>query len=187
MMLQSNHPLTNGHVSSFAGRRAKQLPIQVASQRGDRGSRPATATAEFVILLPILTAIFLGLCDLGQVFYASMTVDNSLHNSLLFAAQTFDNQNQQWIGNNQYWQGPNGQILSTATAAAQLDGANLNPAMTTGAVQTTPGADANGNSVMIVTITYTFQTAVPYPGLPSTVVITRTGQVRVAPAVPSAN
>jgi hypothetical protein len=113
-----------------------------------------------------------------------MTIDNALENAMLFSSQSFDNQNQQWIGTTQYWQGPGSQ-LSTATDAAQLDAANLTPALPSANVTTATGNDADGNVIATVTVSYTFQTLVPYPGLPSQVAIQRSGQIRVAPAVPN--
>ena len=69
--------------------------------------------------------------------------------------------------------------------AAQLDGGNLNPALTASNIDVKSGTDADGNTVNIVTITYTFNTIGPYPGVPSQVTIVRKAQVRVAPAQPS--
>jgi Flp pilus assembly protein TadG len=145
--------------------------------------RRAAAALEFAILLPFLTCMLLAVVDLGRLFYYTMTLENSLHNALLFAGQTFDNQNQQWIGNAQYWQGPGGNV-STGTAAAQLDATNLTPSLPDANVTTASQTDADGNSVVVVTVTYTFTSLVSYPGLPSQVPISRSGQIRVAPAVP---
>jgi hypothetical protein len=39
--------------------------------------------------------------------------------------------------------------------------------------------------VNIVTVSYTFTTLVPFPGIPSPVTIVRQAQVRIAPATPS--
>ncbi len=183
MLLRRHRPLEPVGLQDEAHATFEELRSHVPTNK--RAARPGTAAVELAVLLPFLMAMFLGIVDMGRLFYASMTVDNSLHNSLLFASQTFDNQNQQWTGNNQYWQGPSSQIVATDTAAAQLDGANLNPTLTTSNITTTAGTDTDGNSVVVVTVTYTFQTLVPFPGVPSQVVITRTGQVRVAPAVPS--
>jgi Flp pilus assembly protein TadG len=145
--------------------------------------RTAAATVELAVLLPFLVLMFLGIVDFGRLFYHSMTVQNALHNAMLFAGQTFDNQNQQWIGNNQYWQGPGGQVSATGDAAG-MDGSYMTPPLDTTQVTTATGTDANGNSVVIVTVSYTFQTLVPYPGIPSQVQIQRSAQIRVAPAVP---
>src|SRR5262249_25876830 len=132
--------------------------------------RHAAATVEFAVLLPFLVCMLLGVTDLGRLFYVSMTIDNSLEDGMLMVGQTFDNQNQQWVGNPQSWQGPSGS-LSSAAAAAQLDGANLTPALPNANVTTASSTDADGNPVVVVTVTYTFQPIVPYPGLPSQVSI----------------
>jgi TadE-like protein len=138
---------------------------------------------EFAVLLPFLTCMLLGLTDLGRVLYYSMTIDNCLHNSMLFVSHSFDNQNQQWIGTTQYWQGPSGN-LSSHTAAAQLDAANLSPGLPDANITKANGDDADGNAVVIVTVSYTFQPLALYPGLPAQVTLQRSGQIRVAPAVP---
>ena len=150
-----------------------------------RAARRATATVELAVLLPFLVALFLFAVDFARIFYFSITIENAIHNSALFASQVFDNQNQQWIGNQQYWQGPNGQLVSQPKVAAELDGTNLNPALADSNITITTGVDADGNPVNIVTVTYTFNTIVPYPGIPSPLTITRTAQVRVAPPTPS--
>ncbi len=166
MILRRQNPFSNVYLAHSAGWPEAELPIWTSGRRTHHGSRRATATVELAVLLPFMMGMFLGVVDFGRLFYFSMTVDNSLHNAMLFSGQTFDNQNQQWIGTNQYWQGPNGQIVSSDNAAAELDGTNLNPQLPTANIQTTPGTDADGNSVVIVTVTYSFQTLVPYPGIP---------------------
>jgi hypothetical protein len=148
--------------------------------------RKATACVEFAVLLPFLVAIFLFATDFARVLYYTITIENCALNGAMFGAQGFDNQNQQWIANKpQYWQGPNGQVVSLEKAVAELDGTNLNPALSDSNVTVSSGSDADGNAVNIVTLTYTFNTIVPYPGIPSPLKIVRTAQVRVAPATPN--
>jgi Flp pilus assembly protein TadG len=147
--------------------------------------RRGNAVAEFAILLPFLVASFLFAVDFARIFYYTITVENCVHDAALFGSQVFDNQNQQWVGNVQYWENPNGTVVSQENAVCLLDGMNLNPAISTANVNVTSGVDADGNPVNIVTVTYTFNTIVPYPGIPSPVTITRTAQIRVAPATPS--
>jgi Flp pilus assembly protein TadG len=155
----------------------------VISSRTHR--RSGVAAVELAVLLPFLMFVFLVAVDFTRVLYYTITIENCLHNGAIFSGQIFDNQNQQWIGNNQYWQGPNGQLLSAASAAADVDGANLNPALSSANVSTSSGTDSSGNPVVNVTITYTFYTLIPYPGIPSPLTISRTMQARVAPATPS--
>jgi hypothetical protein len=147
--------------------------------------RNATACAEFAILLPFLVGLFLFATDFARILYYTITIETCALNGALFGGQGFDNQNQQWIGNVQYWQGPNGQVVSQEKAIAELDGTNLNPALADSNITVTGGTDADGNAVNIVTIKYTFNTIVPYPGIPSPLTIVRTAQARVAPATPN--
>jgi TadE-like protein len=149
-----------------------------------RQRRKATASVELAVLLPFLVSIFLMATDFARVLYYTITIENCALNGALFGGQGFDNQNQQWIGNQQYWQGPNGQVVSLEKAVAELDGTNLNPPLADSNITVTTGTDADGNTVNIVTVKYTFNTIVPYPGIPSPVTIVRTAQARVAPAIP---
>jgi Flp pilus assembly protein TadG len=149
-----------------------------------QGARRGAATVELAILLPFLVALFLFAADFARVFYVTITLENAIHNAALFGSQVFDNQNQQWIGNQQYWEGPSGQLVSQERATSELDATNLSPGLTDSNINITSGTDADGNPVNIITITYTFTTIVPYPGIPSPLTIVRKAQVRVAPATP---
>jgi hypothetical protein len=146
--------------------------------------RRGTAVVELALLLPFLVFIFLVSVDFARIIYYTIVIDNCCHNASIFGSQTYDNQNQQWIGNAQYWQGPSNQMVSTEQAAADVDGTNLSPVLSTSNVSVTGGQDSSGNAVNIVTITYTFNTITRFPGLPSTLTIKRSSQVRVAPATP---
>jgi Flp pilus assembly protein TadG len=148
------------------------------------GPRRGAATVELALLLPFLVALFLFAADFARVFYVTITLENAIHNAALFGSQAFDNQNQQWIGNAQYWEGPGGELISQEKATSELDATNLSPGLDDSNINVTSGTDADGNTVNIVTITYTFTTIVPYPGIPSPLTITRRAQVRVAPATP---
>jgi hypothetical protein len=165
-LAQSKHLVTGRKTATVAGRRA-------------------VAAVELAVLVPFLAFIFVATLDFARVFYYSITIENCLHNGAIFGSQTFDNQNQQWIGNAQYWQGPNGQIVSQAKAASELDGPNISPGLTDSNVTAMPGTDTDGNPVTIVTITYTFQTITQFPGIPPQLTIQRSAQMRVAPAVPN--
>jgi Flp pilus assembly protein TadG len=147
--------------------------------------RRGASALELALLLPFLVFVLLAAIDFARVFYYTIVIDNCCHNAAIFGSQTYDNQNQQWIGNSQYWQGPTSQMISTEQAAGDVDGANLNPALAGSNVSVTSGTDANGNAVNNVTITYTFNTITRFPWIPSTVTISRTTQVRVAPATPA--
>ena len=146
--------------------------------------RSAVAAVEFAVVLPFLAFLFVIAVDYGRIIYYTVTIDNCVHNGAIFASQTFDNQNQQWIGNNQYWQTPSGQI-SAIVDATLADGGSLSPALTSSNVTVTNGTDADGNTTTTVAVNYTFQTITNFPGVPSSVTIQRSCQMRVAPATPN--
>src|SRR5439155_17246934 len=66
-------------------------------------------------------------------------------------------------------------------AAALKDATNLSPSP---AVTSLLAADEDGNPAVQVTVTYGFQTITRFPGIPSSMNISRTVQMRVAPTVP---
>ena len=70
---------------------------------------------------------------------------------------------------------------SSIAQAAIADGANLNPPLTASDVTVSNGTDANGNPNVTVTVSYTFRAITKYPGLPSTINLTRSVEMRVAP------
>ena len=148
-------------------------------------ARRGTALVEFAVVLPLLAYLFVMTVDYARILYYTITIENCLQNGAIFGSQVFDNQNQQWIGNTQYWQGPNGQLVSLEKAATELDGTNLDPALADSNLTVTTGVDKDGNAENIVTLSYTFSTIAAYPGIPSEVTISRTAQMRVAPPTPT--
>ena len=165
------------------GERSANRFLESPPRQGLSFGRPAAAAVEFAMLLPFLAFLFVIAVDYGRIIYYTVTIDNCVHNGAIFASQTFDNQNQQWVGNNQYWQTPSGQI-SDVVKATLADGGSLSPALTAQNVTVTSGTDADGNAITTVTVNYTFQTVTQFPGVPSTVNIVRSCQMRIAPAVP---
>jgi Flp pilus assembly protein TadG len=183
MFIRGQSASADNHPGSHPAR--AQLELQPNGRgKATAAGRRAVAAVELAVLLPFLAFLLLVTIDFARVFYYAITIENCLHNGVMFGSQTFDNQNQQWLGNNQFWQGPNGQIVSQGQAASQLDGMNLSPALSSSNITVTNGTDADGNPVNIVTISYPFQTITQFPGIPSQLTIQRSAQMRVAPAVP---
>jgi Flp pilus assembly protein TadG len=127
-------------------------------------------------MMSFLTFLFLIAVDFARMFYTALTIENCAYTGALYGSQTYAGTN---------WQGTGGQIASVQ-AAAVADGTRLNPALTSSNVSvTTGGTDANGNSIVVVTVQYTFNTLVTYPGIPSSTTLSRTVQMRVAPTTPN--
>lgn len=131
--------------------------------------RRGVAAVELAILLPFLTFIALATIDFCRVFYYAMTVENCARNGAVYASEVFNTDAQ----------------YASIAAATISDGQSLRPAMSTANVSTANATDADGNAVIRVTVTYTFNTITSYPGIPSSVTLTRTEQARVAPAAPT--
>jgi Flp pilus assembly protein TadG len=118
------------------------------------------------ILLPFLAFLFVVAVDFCRVFYMSLTLANCARNGALYAADPLT------AAESPY---PN------YTAAALADAGNLSPTPT---VTSASGTDANGPYVE-VTVACPFQTITNYPGVPSTVNLTRTTRMRTFPNTPN--
>jgi Flp pilus assembly protein TadG len=131
-----------------------------------RGPRRAVAAVELAVLLPFLMFLFVIGVDFARVFYHSLTLANCARNGAFYGCQDATH--------------------ATDTAgiqtAALADAGNLSPAPT---VSSTTATDADGNPCVQVTMTYPFQTITSYPGVPSSLTLTRTVQMRTAPTVPT--
>ena len=134
-----------------------------------RGSerRTAVAAVELAVLLPFLAFIFVVTVDFSRIFYDSLILNNCARNGALYGCAN-----------------PANSLDTTGIQNAALaDASNLNPTPT---VTSTTGTNSDGNYVQ-VTVTWTFQTITNYPGIPSTITLTRTVQMRVTPQVPDFN
>jgi Flp pilus assembly protein TadG len=123
---------------------------------------------ELAVLLPFLAFIFVVAADYSRIFYAKMTINTCARNGALYgcdnptkAADTVGIQN-----------------------AALADASNLNPSPT---VTSTTGTDSDGNNYVEVTVSCQFQTITNFPGIPSSVTLSRTVRMRVTPLLPSFN
>lgn len=128
--------------------------------------RRGVAAVELALLLPILTFLLLITIDYCRLFYYSQVVTNCARNGAVYASDPFA-----------ATESPYPDLATAAKADASPD---IQPQLN---VTSTSGTDTNGTYTK-VTVTYTFNTITSYPGIPSSVTITRTVQVRVAPSAP---
>jgi Flp pilus assembly protein TadG len=131
-----------------------------------RPKRRAAAAVELAIMLPVLTTILVIACDFSRLYYSYLTITNCARNGALWAS---DPTMQPYSP------------YSTVTAAAQAGASNLS---TLPSVTSSSGTDANGHSTVSVTVSYTFHMISSYLGF-STVSLSRTVEMRVAPAMPN--
>jgi Flp pilus assembly protein TadG len=129
-----------------------------------RGGRPGVAAVEFAILLPLLMFLLLVTIDYCRIYYVTQTINNCARNGALYACDNPTN------------------AVNTAgiSSAALADAYNLSPQPT---VSSVTGTDADGEYVE-VTVACQFQTITTYPGIPSTVNLSRTVHMRVTPVIP---
>jgi Flp pilus assembly protein TadG len=129
-------------------------------------NRRAAAAVEFAIMLPLLMLILMISCDFARLYYHYLTITNCARNGALWASDPTTSVYSQY---------------STVQQAALADASNLSP---TPNVNSSYSTDGNGNPSVAVTVSYTFSMVTSYLGF-STVTLSRTVQMRVAPAVPN--
>jgi len=137
------------------GWRARHCPRQYRARKG------ATA-GELAVMLPFLGYIFLVAIDYGRVFYFGVAVENAARAGALYGSLDAAHSND----------------TTGIQQAAQGDATNLSPLPT---ITSTKVTDADGNPEVQVTASYTFKTVVSWPGIPTTVNLTRTVAMRVLP------
>ncbi len=137
--------------------------MQLRAHRQAR--RPGAAVVELAVLLPLFVFLFVIGVDFARVFYHSVTVTNAARSGALFASRD--------------------EVRAADTAgienAVREDAKNLSPPPTVGSVR---DLDALGHPCIKVTVTWTFKTVSLFPGVPNTVALSRTVQMRIAPTVP---
>jgi Flp pilus assembly protein TadG len=125
--------------------------------------RKAAAAVELAVLLPVLVFLFVISVDFARIFYYSQVVENCARQGALYASDP---------------KAPAANLYSSLQSAALADAPNLSPQPT---VSQTSGTDASGNAWVAVTVSWQFQTITSYPGIPTSVTLSRTVQMRSAP------
>ena len=147
-----------------------------ARWRDDRRSDPGAALVEMAVAMPLLLLMVLGVGDFGRVLYTAITLSHAARAGAAYGAQS------------------NGYTGDTAgiQQAAEEEAQNIAPITVTSqricectggtpVSCTTASCGSYGvpRAFVEVTTTRTFQTLVPFPGIPDTVPLSRTAKVRV--------
>lgn len=120
---------------------------------------------EFALLLPLLLIILLGVVDFGRVYFAYVSVTNAARNGAEYASASTEK----------------AADLDGIRQAALADTENLlNTTPTNPDVSAETGLDSQGKTYASVTVSYTFETLVSWPGMPHSVDMERTVRMRVA-------
>ena len=124
--------------------------------------RRAAAAVELALILPVLCFIAAITIDYSRLFYHWTTITTCAYNGAMYAS-----------------------LNPTATSseisnAALLDATNLtNPAPTVGSPSYVK--DSGNNQYVEVTVSYTFKSQFPWPGMPTSVTLSRKLQVAMTP------
>ena len=152
--------------------------IGVTRARREDISTAGAATVELALIIPVLVLIMIGLLDMGRIFYGAITVVSAARAGVAYGSMSA--------------------IHADDTAAmitsATNDAVDVNGLLFTARKrcecpdETPPDVDCatvnvcmDGTNVRIyveTTVTGTFTTTLPYPGIPSTINMTRTAQMR---------
>ena len=118
------------------------------------------------MIAPVLIILMLGVIDYGRVYFAYISVTNGARIGADYAAS-----------------GPTQAADTAAIKAAALGDTSdlLNQSPTNPEVTVVTASDSQGSLYADVTMTYTFTTLFPWPGLPTSIDIERTVRSRVAP------
>jgi Flp pilus assembly protein TadG len=144
---------------------------RTAGRRGSSSPRGAAAV-ELAFLLPFICYLGMATVDYARLFYASTTITNCARNAAMYAAY------------------PSGfPQFSSVQVAGQADSSSLNnpemnpnyPINPVTITQIPQSIDANGNPYVGATASYTFQTVISYPGIPSSVTLSKTVYMPVHP------
>jgi Flp pilus assembly protein TadG len=140
-------------------------------QPGRRRGRGGAAAAELAILLPVLVFTCLATVDFARVFNACVALENCARAGALYACDPNSATQSQY---------------ANVTAAALAEAGSLSPApnVTVGYSATAGGTySANGTKNYVqVTVTWTFDTLISYPGIPSSVSLTRSVSMEMLPS-----
>ena len=135
-----------------------------AASRGHAQPRHGVATVELALLLPFLVFLLLAGMDYSRVFYASVIVSNCARNGALYASDS------SMADRSAY---------DTVQDAVKADASDLDTSLLQ--ITEIDGTDSQGYGWAQVTVSYPFQTVINYPGIPSSVQITRTTRMRKVP------
>ncbi len=146
-----------------------------ALARGKQGrKRLAASSVELAMMLPVLSFLFVVSVDYGRVFYYAVIVQNCARNGAYYAGNY----------------SPQLYAYTDLTSAATADAGDLSPAPNVVAhysssasgpyTSTTPIT----NGYVEVNVSWTFTTLANYPGVPTSVSLSRSARMRVAPNTP---
>jgi Flp pilus assembly protein TadG len=181
----------------FASKRGVQFVKMASPRRTAEAGAPrkhlqsGQALVELALVLPILLILALGVIELGRYAYIAILVGNAAHAGAVYGSQnTGDSSDTTGIQNAAYYDfaggngstnNANGQLNSSLTVNSSVScGCDSGGAVTNFDCANTPSC-ATGHWVITVSVTAfgTFNSLFNYPGIPSSVTVSRTSTMRV--------
>ncbi len=150
-----------------------------------RNKRSGSVIIEFALLFPVMMLMALGTADFARVFYAGIAVANAARAGVQYGALSPGNAGnftamQQAAVDDASNQGLTG-IAAVASNYCGCAGSSSTVACggATPVTCSVGGTTTTPNGYVRVTVTYTYNTLVNYPGIPSTIALSRTATMRV--------
>jgi len=141
--------------------------MRVVNRRSGRRRRlhRGTAVAEMALALSMLAFVMVASTDFARVFYYYLTITDCARNGAVYGCVST--------------------AKSTDTSGIQAAAlAEVSTWSTQPTVASTTGTDS-GNPYVDVTVNYTFNTVVTYPGIPRPVSLSRKVRMQVAQTIPN--
>ena len=150
---------------------------QMKMSVGFRNNQKGTSLVETAILIPVLLLLCCGAMDFARVIYAGIEVANASRAGVQYGALTPGNSGDtagmaQAATNDAADLGASN-VTANASNFCECVGGTGTVACSTTSCGTTP------SGYVSVTTNYTFNTLVHWPGLPQSIVLTRTAKMRV--------
>src|SRR4051812_26664155 len=143
-----------------------------------RQNQSGSAIIEMALLFPLMAVMMCGTMDFARVFYAGIAVASAARAGVQLGAFSPSNAGKYDAMNAAAVADAANQGLSAITPVSRAycgcNGSTAEVSCTTGVCGT-----ANPNGYVETKVDYTFTPIVPYPGIPSSIVITRTARLRV--------
>lgn len=155
--------------------------------QGIRHKESGQTLVEIALLLPFLVLLTLGIVELGRYGYVGILVGNAARAGTAYGTQTLA-QSVDTVGittaaDNDFKN--NGQSTSKLTVTSSTSCGCDNAGTVTSALCTGVGAGicASGHWVVVLSVTTsgTFASLFNYPGIPTSITLTRTSSMRVRP------
>lgn len=158
--------------------------MRIVSPYRRLASSHGSAFVEMAVALPFLLIVIAGAIDFGRIFYTSMALTNAARAGAQYGSTSIANTNS------------TATIQTKATTSVNLSGVNavatvlcqcFDDVGTPGAVvacTTAPATACSGASHRLMTVTVTasktYNTVMSYPGIPSSIALSRTSKMRVS-------